>query len=125
MAEHSNNLGHHTEPQKTSILAKKSRSMECIIRDTIETEFHPYNINRDDDLSLSRSWKPLICKLKEWKQAVTKNMTTNGRPWKGPNSPLSILHPPPFPSEACLKTSCWPRISSFTVPERPIPFPQT
>jgi hypothetical protein len=31
--------------------------------EAIEIEFHPYNINRDGDFCLSKSWKPIIGSL--------------------------------------------------------------
>jgi hypothetical protein len=75
VAEHSINLGHCIQLQDTSILAKKLRCMDRIIREAIEIKLHPNNMNREDGFSLSRSWKPLINNLREWKQALTKNMT--------------------------------------------------
>jgi hypothetical protein len=38
-----------------------------------EIKLHP-NMNREDGFSLSRSWKPLTCALKEHKQALAKDM---------------------------------------------------
>jgi hypothetical protein len=46
--------------QNTSILARKSRHMDWIIRE--EIQLHPY-MNRENGFSLSRSWKPLISTL--------------------------------------------------------------
>jgi hypothetical protein len=40
--------------------------MEHIIREVIETEPHPQNMNLEEYFSLSRSWKPLIQTLKKW-----------------------------------------------------------
>jgi hypothetical protein len=64
VAEHSIELGHRIELQNTSILATKTRYMDRIIREAIEIELHPENINREEGFYLSKSWKPLICSLK-------------------------------------------------------------
>jgi hypothetical protein len=65
VAEHRINLGHHIQFYDTSILAKKQRHMECIIRKTTEIELHPNNMNKEEGFSLNKSWKPLIQTLKK------------------------------------------------------------
>jgi hypothetical protein len=37
--------------------------MDCIVKEAIEIELHPYNISRKGDFSLSKSWEPLIGSL--------------------------------------------------------------
>jgi hypothetical protein len=60
-------------------VAKKSRYVDQIIREATEMALHPNSINREDDFSLSRSWKPLIHNLKERKRALSKNMLPSCR----------------------------------------------
>jgi hypothetical protein len=38
--------------------------MYRIIREAVEIELHPHNINRDGGYFLGKSWKPLIGSLK-------------------------------------------------------------
>jgi hypothetical protein len=71
VAEHSMNLEHDILFQDTRILSTKSGYMGRFVREVIELELHPNNMNRKDGLILSGSWKLLFRLLRESKWPPT------------------------------------------------------
>jgi hypothetical protein len=66
IAEHSINQGYCIQFHNSSVLAMKTIHMDHIVREAIEIELHPYDINREGGFCLSKSWKPLIGSLKTY-----------------------------------------------------------
>ena len=61
--KHSHNSSHHIFMDKTRLLAREEHYTKQRIREAIEIEKRNNTLNRDDDLKLSSSWKPVINKI--------------------------------------------------------------
>jgi hypothetical protein len=94
VAEHSINLDHRIQLQNTTILSTKSRYMDRMISGANKIELKPNNMNREDGLRRSRSWKPLIHALKGCRKRRSQHCQ-NRLGHLANNLPFSGLHPAP------------------------------
>jgi hypothetical protein len=59
--------------------AEGLRYMDRIVREAIEIELHPNNMNREMGFCLSSSWKPLVCSLKKHPEHDARSTRLSGQ----------------------------------------------
>jgi hypothetical protein len=76
VAEYMFNHNHVIKFIDTWILSTVPGNMEQIIREAVQLELHPNNMNREDGLTLYGSWKPLLRLLREIRQPPSLAVTS-------------------------------------------------
>jgi hypothetical protein len=98
--QHSLEHDHIIRLQDTELLSATTVYSDRLIREAIEIEMHPNNMNKEDGLILSTARKPLLLLLKEKRDKHTKTITwpqPDTRPVYLPlhSQPPTLNRPPP------------------------------
>ena len=65
LAEHAHHSRHHIRIEEKKLITIEDHYKRRKIREAIEIEKFPSNLNRDDGFKLNECWRPIICQLKK------------------------------------------------------------
>ena len=65
LSEHAHHSRHHIRIEGTKLITREDHYKRRKIREAIEIEKFPSNLNRDDGLKLNECWRPIIRHLKK------------------------------------------------------------
>ena len=60
LAEHAEKTNHHIYIEDAKVIARIDHFHHCKLREALEIEKRPVNLNRDDGWSISRCWIPAL-----------------------------------------------------------------
>ena len=77
LAEHAHQSHHHIRIQEAKLITREELYKRRKIREAIEIEKIPLNLNKDDNLKLNECWRPIIHRLKDTNRQEQKTKVSN------------------------------------------------
>ena len=77
LAEHAHQSRHHIRIEETKLITREKHYKRQKIREAIEIEKFPLNLNRDDGLKLNECWRSILRHLKDTNIQKQKTKVSN------------------------------------------------